>query len=123
MWALRGAGGLVGIVTAVEIDLVRTESLWGAGLTFDAADAPAVLRAVRDLSAVAGPGLNVFANSMRMPDAPQLPEEIRGRSFLTVEALAVGESAAHLLDGVRAAAPVRREHAGATSPGMLVAQS
>ncbi|MFB4348428.1 FAD-binding oxidoreductase [Microbacterium sp. CR_7] len=123
MWALRGAGGIAGIVTDLEIDLVRTPAIWGAGLTFDASDAAAVLRAVRDLSAAAPPSLNVFVDSMRMPDAPQLPEAIRGRSFVTVQALSADGAADDLLDGVRRAGKVRQDITGPTSPATLAASS
>jgi FAD/FMN-containing dehydrogenase len=123
MWALRGAGGVVGIVTALEIDLVRAPAQWGASLTFDAADSAAVIRAVRDLAAVAPSTLNMFTSSMRMPDAPMLPEAIRGKSFLTVQALSADGTADALLDGVRRAGAVRRETAGATSPAALAAAS
>lgn len=123
MWALRGAGGAVGIVTALEIDLVRAPAQWGASLTFDAADSPAVIRAVRDLSADAPSTLNVFTNSMRMPDAPMLPEALRGKSFLTVQALSAGGAADALLDGVRRAGSVQRETAGPTSLATLAAAS
>lgn len=123
MWALRGAGGIVGIVTALEIDLVRAPSLWGAGLTFDVTDAPAVIRAVRDLAAEAPASLNVFMNSMRMPDVPQLPEEIRGRSFLDVQALSVDGAADELIERVRRAGAVRREISGPTSQAALAAAS
>ncbi|WP_292767144.1 FAD-binding oxidoreductase [Microbacterium sp. UBA3486] len=123
MWALRGAGGLVGIVTATEIDLVRAPAVWGANLTFDVADAPAVVRAVRDLAASAPSTLNVFLNSMRMPDSPQLPEEIRGRSFLTVQALSADGPQEELIDTIRRAGTVRREFTGPTSPAALAAAS
>ena len=123
MWALRGAGGIVGIVTALEIDLVPTPALWGTELTFEAADAGSVVRAVRDLSAEAPASLNVFVSSMRMPDAPQLPEEIRGRSFLTVQALSTAGAADDLIERVRAAGTVRREVSGATSPKTVAASS
>lgn len=123
MWALRGAGGIVGIVTALEIDLVPAPSLWGASLVFDASDAPAVLRAIRDLSADAPSTLNVFTNSMRMPDVPLLPPEIRGQNFVTVQALSTEGSADMLLGGVRSAGAVRREQSGPTSPALLSAQS
>lgn len=116
MWAVRGAGGVVGIVTALEIDLVPAPSVWGAGLTFDAADATAVIRAVRDLAADAPSSLNVFLNSMRMPDAPQLPAEIRGRSFLTVQALSTHGPADALIDRIRAAGAVQHDMTGATTP-------
>lgn len=123
MWALRGAGGLVGIVTALEIELVAAPALWGASLTFDAADAAAVIRAVRDLSVSAPHTLNVFTNSMRMPDAPMLPEELRGRSFVTVQALSTDGDAEEHLSVIRRAAQVQREVLGPTSPATLAAAS
>jgi len=123
MWALRGAGGLVGIVTSLEIELVRAPAVWGANLTFDVADAPAVVRAVRDLAVTAPPTLNVFLNSMRMPDAPQLPEQIRGRSFLTVQALSTDGPEEELVDSIRRAGEVRSDITGPTSPAALAAAS
>lgn len=123
MWALRGAGGVVGIVTALEIDLVPTPALWGSSLMFDAADTAAVMRAVRDLGESAPPALNVFMNSMRMPDAPQLPPEIRGRSFFTVQALSTAGDAGAQIAGVRGAGKALSESSGPTSPATLVAQS
>lgn len=123
MWALRGAGGVVGIVTAIEIDLIPAPSLWGATLVFDAADAPSVLRAVRDLSADAPPTLNIFTTSMRMPDAPPLPPEIRGQSFVMVQALSTEGSADAFLTAIRSAGGVRRDESGPTSPALLSAQS
>nr|WP_201469532.1 FAD-binding oxidoreductase [Microbacterium hydrocarbonoxydans] len=122
MWAIRGAGGVVGIVTALEIDLVPAPAVWGAGLTFEARDAAAVLRAVRDLAVDAPSSLNVFVNSMRMPDVPQLPDEIRGRSFLTVQALSTDGAAEDLMSRVGRAAAVQREVSGVTSP-LAVAQA
>jgi len=65
--------------------------------------------------------LNIFLNSMRMPDAPQLPEEIRGRSFLTVQALSSDGPQEESIDAVRRAGTVRREVTGPTSPGALAA--
>ncbi|MFK3679426.1 FAD-binding oxidoreductase [Microbacterium sp. NPDC090218] len=123
LWALRGAGGVAGIVTALDFDLVRAPAIWGAGLTFDVADAAAVVRAVRDLAVESPSSLNVFLNSMRMPDAPQLPDEIRGRSFLTVQALSTDGPKESWIDAVRAAGTVRREITGPTSPAALAAAS
>lgn len=123
MWALRGAGGIVGIVTALEIDLVRAPAVWGAALTFDAADAEGVIRAVRDEAADAPHSVNVFLDSMRMPDAPELPAEIRGRSFLTVQVLSVDGPPDAVVDRIRAAGTVQREVSGPTSPAALAAAS
>ncbi len=123
MWALRGAGHVVGIVTELEIDLVPAPAVWGASLTFAAADGPNVLRAVRDLAASAPRSLNVFCGSMRMPDAPMLPEAIRGRSFFTVEALSADGAAHDLLDRVRRAGAVQHETSGPTSPAAVAASA
>ncbi|SFS15915.1 FAD/FMN-containing dehydrogenase [Agrococcus baldri] len=123
MWALRGAGGTVGIVTELEIDLLEAPALQGASMTFAAADGPAVLRALRDLAPDAPAGLNVFVNSMRMPDAPMLPEAVRGRSFVTVEALALSQDDLEALDAVRSAAAPQHEHFGPTSQAAMAAGS
>lgn len=123
MWALRGAGGVVGVVTALEIDLVPAPAIWGSALTFDASDAAAVVRAVRDVAAEAPHSLNVFLDSMRLPDAPQLPEEIRGARFVSVQVLSVDGPADALIDRIRGAGTVRREVSGPTSPAAIAAAS
>lgn len=123
MWALRGAGGLVGIVTELELDLLEAPTLFGGSLQFAADDGPAVLRAVRDAAADAPHGLGLFASSMRMPDAPMLPEEVRGQSFMTVDVLARAEADLAPLDAVRAAASPVREQIGPTSQAAMAAMS
>ncbi|HET8866905.1 MAG TPA: FAD-dependent oxidoreductase [Agrococcus sp.] len=123
MWALRGAGGVVGIVTELELELLEAPTLHGGSLTFDAADGPAVLRALRDIAADAPAGLNVFVSSMRMPDAPMLPEAVRGKSFVTVEALALSEAGLAVLDAMRAAATPQHEQLGPTSQAAMAAES
>lgn len=123
MWALRGAGGTVGIVTELEIELLEAPALLGASLTFAAADGAPVLRALRDIALDAPAGLNVFVDSMRMPDAPMLPEAVRGTSFVTVEALALSQGELDVLDAVRAAAAPQREQYGPTSQTAVAAAS
>lgn len=123
MWALRGAGGLVGIVTQLEVDLHDAPSTIGGVLSFDAADGPAVLRAVRDAAADAPEGLGLFASSMRMPDAPMLPEHIRGRSFVTVEVLARSEGDLEVLEALRAAATPTEERLGPITQAGMAALS
>lgn len=108
MAALRGAGGLLGIVTALELDLVPVPGLVGGALEFDAGDSAAVLRACRELARNAPAGLNVFVTSSRMPDLPFLPEQIRGRSWIQVEAVAT-DGAEQALAPVRECAPVVRD--------------
>lgn len=123
MWALRGAGGLVGIVTELELELHEAPTVLGGSMTFAVEDGPAVLRALRDVAAAAPRGLNVFANSMRMPDAPMVPEAVRGTSFVSVEALAFSEADLAALDAVRAAAQPQHEQFGPTSQAAMAAAS
>lgn len=123
MWALRGAGGLVGIVTELELELLEAPTLFGGSLTFALEDGPAVLRAMRELAGDAPQGLNAFVSSMRMPDAPMLPEAVRGQSFVTVEVLALAEGDLAALDPLRAAAAPRQERLGATTQAAMVAAS
>ncbi|WP_405218164.1 FAD-binding oxidoreductase [Agrococcus sp. Ld7] len=112
MWALRGAGGVVGIVTELEIDLIDAPALVGGSLQFAATDGPAVLRALRDIAEDAPVGLNAFANSMRMPDAPMVPEAVRGTSFVTVDVVVTSERDLAPLDRVRAVATPQPEQQG-----------
>ncbi|WAC65609.1 hypothetical protein OVA14_09695 [Agrococcus sp. SL85] len=79
--------------------------------------AAAALRAVRDAAEAhdAGGAHGVLVTSMRMPDAPQLPEAVRGRTLLSIEALAADEAALAWLDGVRAAAEPERDEVGPTT--------
>lgn len=123
MWALRGAGGTVGIVTELEVELLAAPELHSASMTFAASDGPAVLRTLRDAAATAPAGLNVFVSSMRMPDAPMLPEAVRGRSFVSVEALALSETDLAVLETLRAAAMPEHEQVGPTTQAAMAAAS
>lgn len=102
MRVLRGAGGVVGIVTAVEVDLLRAPALTGGTATFPAEAGAATWRALRD--APLPESLNVFVSSVRMPDAPFLPEEVRGRDWFAVQALSVDGDLSALDPGVTAGA-------------------
>lgn len=85
MRVLRGAGGVVGIVTAVELELLRAPALTAGGAAFPLVDGATMWRAVRD--AALPDSVNVFVGSMRMPDVPFLPPQIRGQSWFGVDAL------------------------------------
>ncbi len=123
MWALRGGGGAVGIVTELEIDLLEAPALFGGSLLFSADDGPAVLRAVRDAAADAPEGLGLFVSSMRLPDAPMLPEEVRGRSFTSVDVLARDESDLAALAALRTVATPLEDRVGATTQAALAAEA
>lgn len=104
LWALRGAGGAFGVVTAIEVDLHPAPVLTGGRLAFEGADAAAVLRAVVAAGRTAPRSLALHAGVVRVPDVPQAPAELRGRTIVSVEAVELGASgeAQAALDAVRA---------------------
>jgi hypothetical protein len=111
LWALRGGGGDLALVTALELSLFPAPELHGGTLAFPGAVAPAVLRAWRDATERAGRETTLWAALLHLPDVEAIPEPMRGQSLTIVQALHVG--AAHELDallaGVRTAGPVLRD--------------
>lgn len=107
-WALRGGGGLFGVVTAVEIELFEAPALFGGKILFPGAVAETVFEQVTDLMTDAPAELSIFFGMINFPDAPFIPEPMRGQTFANVDVVFVGtaESAAPLLAPVLASAPV-----------------
>jgi hypothetical protein len=106
-WALRGGGGLFGIVTAVEFRLFPLSSadaaLYGGKLTFGADAAGAVLRAFAATAADLPDEMTLAGGLMSFPDAPVVPEPLRGSTIVSVDVVS-------LLDGATteaAIAPLR----------------
>ncbi|MGO4691849.1 FAD-binding oxidoreductase [Glaciibacter sp. 2TAF33] len=108
LWALRGAGGLFGIVTSVEIDLFPASALFGGKILFAGAAAEAVFENVAALMRTAPPELSIFFGLVNFPDRPFVPEPMRGQTFATADVVFVGEAdaAKPLLAPLLAAAPV-----------------
>ena len=80
--------------------------------------APDVLRAFRDLALVAPRELTLWAHVMHFPPIPDVPEPLRGRSFVTVAATYLGSAkmAEILLWSLRDAAPVDMDLMGTVHP-------
>ncbi len=107
-WALRGGGGDFGVVVRTELALFDAPDLYGGQLMWPVVHAPAVLRAFRDLALVAPRELTVWASVIHFPPLPDVPEPVRGQSFVTVAATYVGSprTAEALLWSLRETAPV-----------------
>ncbi len=110
-WALRGGGGDFGVVTAVEIALFPAPELYGGRLAYPGEQAPEVLRAWAEVTRTAPDELATWAMLMHLPDLPQIPEEVRGRSFMNVDVMFVGppDEAEALLAPLRGVGPTIRE--------------
>ncbi|TDC68194.1 FAD-binding oxidoreductase [Actinomadura sp. GC306] len=71
-WALRGGGGDLAIVTAVEFALHPAPSLYGGRMLWPAAQAPAVLDAYREVTREAPDELTAWYELLRFPGAAPL---------------------------------------------------
>ena len=93
IWGLRGAGGLFGVVTTLEIDLYSAPELYGGKILFPADAAEVVFGAAAEILLDAPPELSLFLGLINMPDIESVPELLRGRSFTQVDAVFVGTPA------------------------------
>jgi FAD/FMN-containing dehydrogenase len=84
-WAIRGAGGDFGIVTAIEVELYPAPQLYGGRIMWPLEMARPVLRAFRAITEAAPDELTLWTHLLRFPPVDFLPEPIRGKNFVTVE--------------------------------------
>jgi FAD/FMN-containing dehydrogenase len=106
-FALRGAKGMLGIITAIEFDLVDQPSFYGGSLWFDGADVPAVIDAWRAWSdELPEEGTTSFA-LFQLPDMEGVPPMLAGRLTLSVRYVWTGsaEEGERWFAAMRAAAP------------------
>jgi len=113
-FALRGGKGALGIVTAVEFDLVAQPTFYGGGLYLDGADAAAVLERWRTWSATLPEQGTTSVAFLQLPPLPMVPPPLAGRLTFAVRYLWTGEPAdgAQLHDELRSAAPVLLDGVG-----------
>ena len=107
-FALRGGKGMLGIITAIEFDLVQQPRFYGGSMWFDGADAPAVIEAWRAWSdELPEEGTTSFA-LFQLPDMEGVPPMLAGRLTLSVRFVWTGsaEDGERWFAAMRAAAPV-----------------
>lgn len=102
-WAVRGGGGNFGVVTAVEIELVKIESVYAGMMMWDQDRADPVLRAWRDWAATAPTTITSALRLMNFPRLPELPDFLRGRRVVVIDGAALADHAA----GAEILAPLR----------------
>jgi FAD binding domain/Berberine and berberine like len=85
-WALRGGGGSFGIVTALEFTLFPISEVYAGILFFPLERGRAVLRAWRRWVEDVPEEVTSVARFLRFPSIPDIPEHLRGGSFVVVEA-------------------------------------
>ena len=105
-WGLRGGKGALGIVTAMEFDLVPLPRVHGGALYFDGADAAAVLHTWRRWCADLPEQATTSIALLQLPPMPGVPEPLAGRLTVAVRYVWTGDAdtGAELLAPMRACA-------------------
>jgi FAD/FMN-containing dehydrogenase len=106
-WALRGGGGSFGVVTALEFQLYPITEVYAGVLFFPIERGAEVLRAWRQWIEDVPDEVTSVGRYLQFPPIPDIPEPLRGGSFVVVEATSLlGESATdELLRPLRALGP------------------
>ncbi len=101
--AVLGTGGNFGVVTALEIELLPIEAVYGGRLIFDTGLVEPALEAWRQWTWDVPEEMTSAITMMTMPDLPMIPEPLRGRYIATVSIAYTGSGR----DGERLVAPLR----------------
>lgn len=102
-WALRGGGGGYAIVTALHLDLLRIPEVYAGALILPAELGADAFRAYRDWAAGVSDGVTSIARFLRPPPVPDVPEPLRDRPLITLDAACIGSQE----EGERTIAPLR----------------
>lgn len=102
-WALRGGGGDYAVVTALQVALVPVADVYAGALLFPAEVGAEGIRAYREWTAGVSDDVTSIVRLLRPPDIPDVPEFLRGKALLTIDAACIGDKAA----GEAAIAPLR----------------
>lgn len=109
-WALRGGKGALGIVTALEFDLIPQPRFYGGALYFAAADLASVLHAWLPWAESLPEAATTSAAIQQLPPMPGVPEPLAGTMTLSVRYVWTGDAA----EGEALLAPLR-----AVTPAIL----
>lgn len=101
-WALRGGKGALGIVTAVEFDVMPLAEIYGGCAYFGAQDAETVLRTWRHWSQRLPDEASTSVAVLRLPEMPGVPEPLAGRCTVAVRFAWTGDAG----EGERCVQPV-----------------
>ncbi len=94
LWAVRGAGGSVGVVTALEMTLYPVPELYAGALFFPIQRSSQILYAWREWTGTLPDEVTSLGRILRTPADPAVPGRLRGRAFVVVEAACLGDPAA-----------------------------
>ena len=102
-WAVRGGGGSFGAVTAVEFALFPVAQVYAGVMLWPIERAGEILHAWREWTADMPDEMTTVGRLLQLPPIPDIPEPLRGRSFVAVQAFYLGGEA----EGAELVAPIR----------------
>ena len=102
-WAIRGGGGNVAAVTAIELELFPIAEIYAGALFWPIERAAEILHAWREWIETVPVECESLGRMLQLPDAPFLPDHLRGRSFVLVEVAFIGSEG----DGAALVQPLR----------------
>ena len=102
-WAIRGGGGNIAAVTAIELELFPVAEIYAGALFWPIERAAEILNAWRRWIETVPVECESLGRMLQLPDAPFLPDHLRGRSFVLVEAAFIGTES----DGAALVQPLR----------------
>src|SRR5215469_12408682 len=119
-WAVRGGGGSVGVVTALEMRLYPVRELYAGVLFFPIERSAEVLHAWRAWTDTVPDEVTSVGRILRFPPLPEVPEALRGQAFALVEAAYLGDAgaAAELIQPLRRLGPELDTFATIPAPGL-----
>ena len=102
-WALRGGGGGYAIVTALQVRLLPIAELYAGALVLPAELGADAVRAWRDWTSSVSDDVTSIARFLHLPPIPEVPEQLRDRPLLTIDAACIGSQE----EGEATIAPLR----------------
>jgi len=90
-WALRGGGGSFGVVTEVEVALFPVSEAYAGWLAWPIERATEVLGAWAEWTKDAPEEVTSVGRLLQIPPIPEMPEPLRGRQLVVVEAAFLGD--------------------------------
>ena len=92
-WALRGGSGNFGVVTAIEFRLHPLREVYAGMLVFPQERAEEVLKTWRRIVPSLPDEMTTVGRILNVPPLEEIPEPVRGRSLVVVEAIYLGDEA------------------------------
>jgi FAD/FMN-containing dehydrogenase len=119
-WAIRGGGGSVGVVTALEMRLYPVRTLYAGALFFPVQRSAEVLNAWHAWTGTVPDEVTSLGRILRLPSVPEVPEPLRGRAFALVEAAYLGDrlTGAELIQPLRQLGPELDTFAAIPAPAL-----